>query len=264
MKDIALCVPEIFYTPRMQEFIMKRCSDNDKQWIYFMIEGRPLKNDEEIFETHASWLLCKDVHQGNDFRMLVIFKDPELKTVRDLRHEHLPLLFEVKRGVREYLLQNMPESVDNFKIYFHYTPSVYQLHAHVSIPGQYYNNWRTHNLNHVISNIKKNTFHYRDAILIFSMSKSIKALNIHKPVEFEERDKNTNQICIDRANTRSRNYKPSMYWSKNSTKDTCHINLLPNAHYKETLKEKKDKVKRKSFKVRTTADIEDLVLKTKA
>ena len=189
MKDIALCAPEIFYTPRMQEFIAHRCSDNDKQWIYFMIAGKPLKQQEEIFLDRDAWLLCKDVHQGNDFRMLVIFKDPELKTLRDLRQEHLPLLFEIKRDVRKYLKQTTPANMHDFKIYFHYTPSVYQLHAHVSIPGQYYNAWRTHNLKHVIANIQMQNFYYRDAIIIFSMSKSIKALNIHNIIEFEEHKK---------------------------------------------------------------------------
>ena len=48
MKDIALCFPEIFYTPRMQEFIMQRCRDNDKQWIYSMIAGTPLKREGNV------------------------------------------------------------------------------------------------------------------------------------------------------------------------------------------------------------------------
>lgn len=198
MKDLALCTPEIFYTPKMQQFIMNRCNDIDKQWIYFMIAEKPLGENEQIFETHEEWILCKDVHQGNDFRMLVIFKDVELKTIRDLRQEHIPLLLTIKREVKRYLRQIQNIEVDSYKIYFHYTPSVYQLHAHVSIPGQFYNNWRTHNINYVISNLRKDTFYYRNAILIFSMNKSIKNLNIHQNIEFPEvcKDHDTQKNAI--------------------------------------------------------------------
>ena len=194
MKDLALCTPEIFYTPKMQEFIMNRCNDADKQWIYFMIAGKPLGENEKIFETHDEWILCKDVHQGHDIRMLVIFKDMELKTMRDLRQHHVPLLLRIKKNVRRYLRETQPAEADSFKIYFHYTPSVYQLHAHVCVPGQFYNNWRTHNINHVISNLQKDEYYYRDAILIFSMNKGIKTLNIHTSIPFSDSSNEANNL----------------------------------------------------------------------
>lgn len=264
MKDIALCVPETFYTPRMQQFIIQRCGDIDKQWIYFMIEGKPLKKEEEIFETHPSWLLCKDIHQGHDFRMLVIFKDPELKTLRDLRREHLPLLFEVKRGVTEYLLKHITGNVHNFKIYFHYTPSVYQLHAHVSIPGQYYNHWRTHNINHVISNIKSNTNHYRDAIIIFPMNKHIKALNIHNTIEFEDHENKDNQTHTDNPNTKSKNGTKNPPSTRHRNNETSRMYENRNQFFNEELKQKRSIPFNKKSKFQSVLDIEDMAYKTKA
>lgn len=263
MKDIALCFPEIFYTPRMQEFIMQRCRDNDKQWIYSMIAGTPLKKEEVIFEMHTSWLLCKDVHQGSDFRMLVIFKDPELKTLRDLRQEHIPLLFKVKNCVRNYLLKNMPKNSHDYKIYFHYTPSVYQLHAHVVIPGQYYNNWRTHNLNHVISNIQKNTFHYRDAIIIFSMSKCIKTLNLHNVIEFEEHNKIGSEMFIVKPNNKEQNGKANFDFKQKNKNPASKMNLILNRSQQEDCHTHQDKANMKTCKYHTTARFQECMLQIK-
>lgn len=193
MRDLALCTPDIFYTPKMQKFIMNRCNDTDKQWIYSMMQGKPVGDNEQVFEVTDAWVLCKDIHQGSDFRMLVVFKDMDLKTIRDLRAEHVPLLLDIKRSVRRKLQDTLAKDTANeYKIYFHYTPSVYQLHAHVCIPGQYYNHYRTHNINTVISNLNKNTYYYRDAILMFSLNKSIKALNIHSTIVFENSEHQEN------------------------------------------------------------------------
>ena len=181
MRDVCICSPEIYYNDVMQEFIHKRCHDEDKQWIYRMIEHMPLEDDNEVvYLREDAWILCKDIHQGTDFRMLVLFCDRKLKTLRDLRAEHIVLLTEIERKVRVWMHENMKErNVAKYQIYFHYMPSVYQLHAHVCIPGTFYNSLRSHKLAHVVRNLTTDSLWYHNALILFSLNKTIRQLQLH-------------------------------------------------------------------------------------
>lgn len=181
MRDVSICSPHIYYDKAMQEFIRRRCKDEDKQWIYNMIDSSEPCNDNEIvYLEEDEWLLCKDIHQGTDFRMLVLFRDRSLRTLRDLRAEHVPLLRDIDAKVREWLRKTV--SVGHFpkyEIYFHYMPSVYQLHAHVCMPGAYYNSMRSHGLQHVMRNLARDSLWYHNALIMFSVNKTIRQLHLY-------------------------------------------------------------------------------------
>jgi len=187
MRDISICSPHIYYEKSMQEFIRRRCNDDDKQWIYHMLDGMSEPDAKEVvYLNEPGWMLCKDMHQGSDFRMLVLFRDRSLKTIRDLRIEHVPLLRDMQAKVRQWLSATVATNqVAEYEIYFHYMPSVYQLHAHVSVPSQFYNSMRSHRLNHVIRNLCLDSLWYRNALIMFSVNKTIRQLHLYRSMNAE-------------------------------------------------------------------------------
>jgi len=169
MKDVFICSPEHFFDADTQGYIHTRCLDSDKQWIYSLIAGGGAGAGaaEIVFIDAAQWMLCKDIHPGRDMRYLVVFKDPLLTTIRALDRSHLPLLREVRSRVRAFLLQNHTRAeTAAFQVFFHYMPSVYQLHAHVSahtLPPQIV---RRHYMRDVVRNIAAHSTHYQEALIL--------------------------------------------------------------------------------------------------
>lgn len=98
-------------------------------------------------------------------RYLVIFKNLDLKTLRDLRGHHVEMLLEMQEIVRNYLLKHHGARQRFYNIFFHYLPSVFQLHAHVSPRRVTSNNIRRQPVNVVVRNLRANTLHYKTCLL---------------------------------------------------------------------------------------------------
>ena len=182
MREIAVCSPEIYASKQMQEYMQARCDDRDKQWIYRLIRGEKLEN-ECVYVDEEEFMICLDIHPGTDNRYLVVFKDLKLRTIRDLRKEHIPLLTRVDETVREFLRTQHPGDYANFRTFFHYTPSVFQLHAHVSVYGPHNQSTRVHPLKLLLQHLRKDSLWYRDALILISLCRSMKALHVYKAIQ---------------------------------------------------------------------------------
>jgi hypothetical protein len=222
MRDIALCAPDIYYDTEMQDFICRRCEDEDKQWIYRIIANPPVQDENEVvYIREPEWVLCKDIHQGADFRMLVLFCDRQLQTLRDLRGKHINLLLDMERKVREWLCTQMhAKQASKYMIYFHYMPSVYQLHAHVSVPGGFYNRDRSHKLAHVVRNLTKDSLWYQNALIMFSVNKTMRHLHGYRVLKGDCFV--AVSACTDGASMPANAcVKPAKVASKNVTRVVC-------------------------------------------
>jgi len=166
MKDLFICSPEHYRCDHVQQYIADRCMDIDKQWIYHLIDGHKAFSSEVVFIDNAEWMLCKDLHPGRDTRYLIIFKDHTLRTLRELENKHLPMLSELQSQVQAFLLRLHPQDCLKFRVFFHYMPSVFQLHAHVSMHASPQHTVRRHHMRHVISNIQKVSHHYKEALIL--------------------------------------------------------------------------------------------------
>ena len=180
MKEVALCSPEIYGSAEMQEYINQRCIDKDKQWIYKLIRGEGGSDKECVYLDTNEFMLCRDLHPGTDERYLVLFKDLKLRTIRDLRREHIPMLRRVQSSTMQFLEMNLKAShASQYRIFFHYTPSVFQLHAHVSVANAHTQSTRVHPLNVVMRHLSKKSTYYRDALILISLCRSMKALQVY-------------------------------------------------------------------------------------
>lgn len=114
-----------------------------------------------IFSTHKATL-----ETPPEKRYLVIFKDLKLRTMRDLRLEHVEMLKDMQQKLSKFLRQQHGLLANSYRIFFHYFPSVFQLHAHVSARRIAFNSYRRHYLVGVMRNLQKNDQYYQDAMIL--------------------------------------------------------------------------------------------------
>lgn len=182
MKEIAVCSPEIYSSAEMQEYIAQKTKDKDKQWIYSLIDGK-YSDEELVYRDDKDFMICRDIHPGSDKRYLVIFKDRKLKTIRDLDQSHVPMLERVNQAVRDFLSVEHREDGRKYRIFFHYTPSVFQLHAHVTMMNAHHQNTRIQPLHLLVRNLKESSTWYKDGLILISLCRSMKALHVYRALK---------------------------------------------------------------------------------
>jgi m7GpppX diphosphatase len=164
----------------MQAFIQAEIAK--KQWIYRIIEGE--KEQENILYRCKDFIILPDTDAFNDEAVLnwiVIFTDTALISMRCLRGEHVPVLQAIKAKVDELV----PSQFALPMIYFHYPPSVWQLHLHVAAPCDAL---RTTNsmqkvcfLEDVICNLTIDTDYYAKATMTFILPSNHELTHLHTP-----------------------------------------------------------------------------------
>jgi m7GpppX diphosphatase len=205
--------PEMYARPRVAKFIEQEVARPSKQWISHIIDGKQ-EADEVVCRTPA-FVLLPDTERVNRYwriisncspknaspatrhhrrvlNWLAIAQDRRLRTMRDLRGEHVPMLktmldtcmraIEAETGIRR----------DQVMAYVHYPPSVYQLHIHFSYPyGQYCHRdaYRVHNLATIINNLEIDPDYYAKATLhmaLYRQSLHYAALTDNEPCDNAE------------------------------------------------------------------------------
>lgn len=109
-----------------------------------------------------------------------MFKDTTLKTIRDLRPKHLPLLDEIKTRVQAWLCERQKSG---FCMYFHYMPSVFQLHLHVREKSSCRKHIRIQPLQNVMNNMTKTPTYYKDALIMTKFCKTLQKAETHRKIE---------------------------------------------------------------------------------
>lgn len=173
-KDWVICSPHTYYSELHQDFITRSCLRENRQWIYELIDSGADAPNETVLIDNERWLLCLDKHPGTDTRYLIVFRDPRLKTIRDLRHGDLKMLSNMRTEVLAVIRKQHPDW-PSLSVYFHYNPSVYQLHAHVCEntvrhSGQV-SALRCHDLRHVLRNLAADSLWYREALILTCKTK---------------------------------------------------------------------------------------------
>jgi len=151
------------------------------QWIYNILDHKK-EVERIIFEEEDpvnGFVLLPDMkwdgQQVTDLYCSAIIRQRGIKSIRDLRANHLPLLRNILEKGSQAIKDkyNVPRS--QLVMYFHYQPSYYHLHVHFThvafeAPGR--DTSGAHVLQTVIDNIERDNDHYAKCSLPFKLKAS--------------------------------------------------------------------------------------------
>ena len=147
-------------------------------WIYKILVG---KQELEFVECVTKEFLIIPVGfkkfesivktTPSNFNLLVIPFDYQLRTIRDLRHTHIPLLNKMREKALEVINRYVKIcDLSNLHCEFHYTPSTYHLHLHIGLGKEIEvdgtKRHLIHNFSDVINNLEIDPEYYTKPVLI--------------------------------------------------------------------------------------------------
>ena len=169
----SICCPNLFAGESFQSKVAANREGASQRWIFELISGH-FRPNENVFLDEAEWMLVQGhSHTAHQIRYLVVFKDLGLHTIRDLRQAHVQMLVDAWRKVKRFVATRH-ESDTSFQFYFHYMPSVFQLHMHVCMSSVLDMN-RTQRLACVLRNLRTSDTWYRDALILFAAPRQPRA-----------------------------------------------------------------------------------------
>lgn len=200
--------------PAVQNFVSGEVMRPCKQWIQDVIDNRKecdtlrLRTPDFVLLPDTSsrrnavpqWLTCRNtiglrmlgvIPQDKKVTVakqpkyylnwLSIICDRNLRTLRDLRREHVPMLQNMKRQCMHVIKQYFEVSDGDVLIFANYPPSVYQLHFHwccVSCRISAYDALRMHSLTSIIYNLERDSMFYAESCLQIPLYKDSVLYNL--------------------------------------------------------------------------------------
>ncbi|XP_034546585.1 m7GpppX diphosphatase [Notolabrus celidotus] len=148
------------------------------QWVYNILEKKA-EADRIVYEDpdpNVGFVLLPDFKwdqkQVDDLYLIAIAHCRDIKSLRDLKSEHLPLLKNIFQKGKEAIMQRYHIPANKLRVYLHYQPSYYHLHVHFTklgyeAPGCSVE--RAHLLSDVIQNLQCDPQYYRTRTLYFPL-----------------------------------------------------------------------------------------------
>ncbi|KAM9269283.1 m7GpppX diphosphatase [Morus bassanus] len=148
------------------------------QWVYNILEKKA-EADRIIHENPDpcnGFVLVPDFkwnqNQLDDLYLIALVHRREVKSLRDLTAEHLPLLRNILQEGKEAIAKRFGVPGSQLRIYLHYRPSYYHLHVHFTAlgydaPGSSVE--RAHLLADVIDNLAMDSMYYQKRALSFAL-----------------------------------------------------------------------------------------------
>jgi diadenosine tetraphosphate (Ap4A) HIT family hydrolase len=142
-----------------------KVEDSDKIWVYNILD-HTAESDRIIYEDKDIILIpdYKWNYNIDNLHILCFFKNKKLYSIRELTNEHVEMLENSLQNCKKCIKEKYDISEDNLLIYFHYHPSVWQLHIHFTNVRLINNSIlipRAHLVNQVIENLKIDTNYYK-------------------------------------------------------------------------------------------------------
>jgi m7GpppX diphosphatase len=138
-------------------------------WIYNIIDGTA-EQDQILYSDEHFILIPSFTFDGKSvdkLHYLAIPRDKSLRTIRDLRAEHCPLLRHMKCLSLNALASHFHLREENLKIFFHYDPSTYHLHMHiVNLEHMFGSSVEySHEADLVVYNLELSSEYYKNVLL---------------------------------------------------------------------------------------------------
>lgn len=97
------------------------------------------------------------------FNWLALLTDSSIRSIRDLRGEHVGMLEDLYKQCTNVIKQETGAQDHDIMAYVNYPPSVYRLHVHFGAPfvvSSAFDAFRMHSLSSIINNLKLNPEYY--------------------------------------------------------------------------------------------------------
>lgn len=140
------------------------------QWVVNILEGKS-EQERVLFRDNQFVIVpdfkCSNLKDVGNLHLMVIFSDPELHSIRELRGEHADLL-EAAASQVGVELNKLGVDIGEVRMYFHYPPTFYRLHIHVmhlQLESLSCRVERSHDLWAVIQNLRFKPDYYQCATL---------------------------------------------------------------------------------------------------
>ncbi|XP_068028360.1 m7GpppX diphosphatase isoform X2 [Anomalospiza imberbis] len=147
-------------------------------WVYNILEKKA-EADRIVHENpdpSNGFVLVPDLkwnqNQLDDLYLIALVHRRQIKSLRDLTAEHLPLLRNVLQEGKEAIEKRFGVPGSQLRIYLHYQPSYHHLHVHFTAlgydaPGSSVE--RAHLLADVIDNLAMDSMYYQKRALTFPL-----------------------------------------------------------------------------------------------
>jgi diadenosine tetraphosphate (Ap4A) HIT family hydrolase len=171
---------EIIETPELYQKIKKKFIDKLKpiKWVNEIIEG--IREKEAIIHSSDSIVVAIDPkwksEKVEDLHILV-FSREWIKTIRDLRYEHLDLLKEMVH-TKTIVAKKYGLELNKIRAYFHYHPSVYHLHLHLTHVNSHDGYGRYFSLESIISSIERDPDYFLTATFNYIIPRRLRPAKI--------------------------------------------------------------------------------------
>ena len=102
------------------------------------------------------------------FHWLAVVADTSLRTLRDLRGSHVPMLQSLHSQACQRIFEETGTEPGQILAYVHYPPSVYQMHIHfkhLAGPNVFHDTFRVHPLLSIINNLQIDSDFYKKSNL---------------------------------------------------------------------------------------------------
>ena len=143
---------------------------------------------EKVLFNNKKFYLIKDKKwkdtSKNNLHLLSILHQKNIRSIRDLRKSHLPLLKNIRNNGLKFIKKTYQIPEEEILIYFHYYPSIWHLHVHfVNIEKEDNKideiiTGRAFLLENIINNLNYDGNYYKNVNITLVVSgKQIKKLN---------------------------------------------------------------------------------------
>lgn len=145
-----------------EKFILPYAVSQNKSWVHKIFEGNTERN---ILYSDNDFVLVPDIlwtDQSNikELHCISIFKNPNLMSIRDLNSSSIELLNKIVKISKKTLKENYNINEDNIDIYFHYHPSIWQLHLHF-VNRLVKDNHKKYYFSEIVNNLLSDSDYYK-------------------------------------------------------------------------------------------------------
>jgi len=179
-------------TPELYKSVTLPCLESSKfsiQWVYNILEKKT-EADRIVVEDpdqQIGFIMVPDMKWDGQkveaLYLVALVNNRSLKSMRDLRGEHIPLLKNILEKGQTTIKEKYDVGPDKLRVYFHYQPSYYHLHIHFThirfdAPGS--DVMRAHLLSDVIDNLSIDSEFYSKKSLSYVVREGDQLFNAYK------------------------------------------------------------------------------------